>query len=261
MTIFHNFLIGGKKMTTVKSSIQPVNPLLNLWDIISAPGLALERVSTVQTRSWWLPALLSLIAPLVHVALSMDLQLERVKQGIAMSLSAMPPDQAEAARPMMERMLQPNALLLSTLTQVVLGLLISWAIAMLILYFGIALMGTPPKTSGLWAAIVWTWIPFAIRPLVQLAWNYITNSLILYPGLSYFVASGDMATDQRNPLYVAAVQIDLFALWHVVLIYVLLRVVGKLGGGSSFFLTLLYSAIMLGLHVVPTMITTFMSPG
>ena len=248
-------------MTTVKSSVQPVNPLVNLWDILTAPGLALERVSTVQTRSWWLPALLALLTPLLHIALSMDLQIERVKQGIAMSLAAMPPDQVEAARPVMERMLQPNALLLSTLTQVALGLVVSWAIAMLILYFGIALMGTPPKTSGLWAAIIWTWIPFAIRPLVQLAWNYFTNTLIQYPGLSYFVATGDIAADQRNPLYVAAAQIDLFALWHLVLIYILLRVVGKLGGGSSFFLTLLYGVILLGVHVLPTLISGLMAAG
>ena len=248
-------------MTTAKSSVQPVNPLINLWDILTAPGLALERVSTVQTRSWWLPALLALITPLLHIALSMDLQIERVKQGIAMSLAAMPPDQVEAARPVMERMLQPNALLLSTLTQVALGLVVSWAIAMLILYFGIALMGTPPKTSGLWAAIVWTWIPFAIRPLVQLAWNYFTNTLIQYPGLSYFVATGDIAADQKNPLYVAAAQVDLFALWHVILIYILLRVVGKLGAGSSFFLTLLYSVILLGIHVLPTLISGLMGAG
>jgi len=248
-------------MATVESSLKPVNPLVNLWDILSAPSQALERVSTVQARSWWLPALLSVITPLLHIYLSMDLQIERVKKGIAMTLSAMPADQAESARPVMERMLQPNALLVSTLTQVVLGLVISWAIAMLILYFGIALLGTPPKSSGLWAAIIWTWIPFAIRPLVQLAWNYYSNSLIQYPGLSYFVATGNIAQDQRNPLYVAATQIDLFALWHVILIYLLLRVVGKLGAGGSFFLTLIYSAILLGVHIVPTMVGNLMGAG
>ena len=238
-------------MADTETTLKPVNFLVNFWDIITAPSLALKRVSSVQTRSWWFPVLLSLVAPLLHVALTMDLQIERMKKIAALQLSAMTPEQAEAARPVLERMAQPNALLLSTATQVALGLLAAWAIGMLILYFGIALLGTPIKATGLWTALAWTWIPFALRPLVQLAWNLYSNSLIKYPGLSYFFASGKIADDQRNPLFIAAAQIDLFGLWHLVLIYLLLRAVGKLGNGGSLFLTLLYAIIQIGYHLIP----------
>ena len=241
--------------------VKPVNPIVNLWDILTAPSLALERVSTIQSRSWWLPALLALITPVLHIALTMDWQIERIKTNIALNLSSMPAEQADAARPVMERMLQPNALLVSTLTQVALGLLVSWAIAMLILYFGIALLGTPPKSTGLWSAIIWAWTPFAIRPLVQLAWNYYAHSLIQYPGLTYLVASGNPIEDQRNPLYIAAAQIDLFSLWHVILIYLLLRVVGKLGRAGSLFITAIYIIILLGIHIFPPIVTSLMGAG
>ncbi len=242
-------------MTNDSSSIKPVNPAANLWDIVTAPSLALERVSTIQTRSWWLPALLALIAPILHIALTLDLQIERIESNIALRLSVMPAEQANAARPMMERMLQPNVLLFSTFTQVAVGLLLSWALAMLILYFGIALLGKPPKSAGLWSAIIWAWIPFAIRPLVQLAWNAYTHSLVYNPGATYFVATGNVVEDQQNPLYVAATQIDMFSVWHIILIYVLLRVVGKLGRGGSLFMTALYMILMLGIHVLPSILT------
>ncbi len=248
-------------MTTTETTLKPVNFLVNFWDILSAPGLALKRVSSVQTRSWWFPALLALLTPILHVALTMDLQVERMKKIAALRLSTMTPERADAARSMLERMAQPNAILASTATQVVLGLLTAWILSMLILYFGIALLGAPVKPNGLWAALIWTWIPFAIRPLVQLAWNLYSHSLIKYPGLSALVASGKIAEDQSNPLFVAAAQVDLFALWHLALIYLLLRVVGKLGMGSSLFLTLFYALIHIGVHLLPVAIARLSGMG
>ncbi len=242
-------------MTTSVSTAKPVNFLVNFWDILTAPSLALARVSTVQTRSWWFPALLSVVAPLLHVALTMNLQIARVQKGIALRLSNMTPEQADAARPMLERMLQPNALLLTTITQVVFGLLITWAIGMLILYLGISLLSSSPRPGGLWAALTWTWTPFAIRPLVQLAWNLYADSLIKYPGLSSFFATGKIAEDQRNPVFIAATQMDIFAIWHLILIYLLLRVVGRLGNGGSLLLTIVYAAIQIGAHLLPVAIT------
>lgn len=240
-------------MSATETTLKPVNFLVNFWDILTAPSLALRRVSTVQTRSWWFPVLLSLAMPILHLALTMDLQIERMQKMMALQLSNMSPEQAEAARPMLERMAQPNALLLTTTAQVALGLVFAWVMGMLILYFGIALLGTPLKPNGLWAALAWTWIPFAIRPLVQLAWNLYSGSLIVYPGASIFFATGKLAEDQHNPLFVAATYVDIFALWHLVLIYLLLRVIGKLGSGSSFFLTLLYAFIQLGVRLIPVL--------
>jgi len=248
-------------MTTSTSSLKPVSFLVNFWDILTAPSLALARASTVQPRSWWFPALLSLLAPLLHVGLTLDLQIEQVKKGVALSLSAMTPEQADAARPMLERMTHPNALLLSVATQVALALLVSWAISMLILYFGVALLGNAPSAGGLWAALAWTWTPFALRPLVQLAWNLYAGSLIKYPGLSSFFATGKTVEDQRNPLFIAASQIDLFALWHLILIYILLRVVGKLKNSSSLILVILYAIIQLGLHLLPALISKMAGVG
>jgi len=242
-------------MTTATVTLKPANFLINLWDILTAPSEAFRRISTVQPKSWWFPALLSLITPILHVYFTMDLQIERMKKVSALQLSNMTPEQADAARPVIERMAQPNAILLSALAQIVLGLLVVWGITMLILYFGIALTGSSPKTSGLWAAIAWSWTPLALRPLWQLVWNLASGTLIKYPGASYWVATGKITEDQRNPLFLTAAQIDLFALWHLLLVYFLIRVVGKLGRGSSLLLTLAYAIIQLGVHLLPLLLT------
>lgn len=246
-------------MTTATVTLKPANFLINLWDILTAPNEAFRRISTVQPKSWWFPALLSLITPILHVYFTMDLQIERMKKVSALQLSNMTPEQADAARPVIERMAQPNAILLSALAQTILGLLVVWGIAMLILYFGIALTGSSPKTNGLWAAIAWSWIPFAIRPLWQWAWNLSSGALIKYPGASYWFATGKIAEDQHNPLFLTATHIDFFALWHLILIYLLIRIVGKLGKGSSFLLTLIYAFIQLGIGLFPLLLTNLSS--
>ena len=243
-------------MTT--NELKPVNFLVNFFDVIASPGQAFQRVSTVQVNSWWFPVLLSLATPLLHMWLTLDMQIARVREMLKLALSAMTPEQALAAQPAIERMLQPETMIRNTAIQVTGGLLISWAIALLILYFGISLSGSAIKINGLWSAIAWAWIPFALRPLAQLVWNLYTGTLITYPGLSYFVATGAPGADQRNPMYIAATYMDIFALWHLALIYILLRKVGQLGGGSSFFITLLYAAIQLGVHLIPTLIPMFM---
>ena len=156
---------------------------------------------------------------------------------------------------MMERMTHPQAIFLNGSVGIILGLLLAWTLSILILYFGIALMGTSVKAGGLWSAIIWTWTPLALRPLVQAGWSLYAGALITYPGLSRFVATGNAFDDQRNPLFVAASQIDLFSLWHLILIYILLRVVGKLGRSGSIALAILYALIQVGLRVLPTAIT------
>ena len=238
-------------MSTDQETLQPVSVLTNLWDILTAPSLALRRVSTVQPRSWWFPALLAYITPLLYVGLTMDLQVAQAEKAVARQLSTMPPEQVETARALMERMTQPSTIFFTHAGSTLVALLLAWAVAMLILYFGISLLGTSVQTNGLWAAVVWTWVPLALRPLVQLVWSLISGHLLLYQGLSYFVASGDMLQDTKNPLFLAAAQIDPFNLWHLVLIYLLLRVVGRLGRGSSLGVTIFYALILGGVHLIP----------
>jgi hypothetical protein len=242
------------------NDLKPVNFLINFLDVIASPGLLFQRVSTVQPKSWWFPVLFSIATPLIHVFLTLDLQIERIREMVNQRLSTMTPEQALVAQPAIERMLQPNTVLLNAAIQVVLGLVLSWMIAMLVIYFGIALSGTQIKVGGLWNAIAWSWIPLALRPLVQLGWNYYSGALIQYPGLSYFFTSGNPSADRNNPLFVASTFVDLFALWHLALIYVLLRKVGKLGSGGSFLVTLLYAGIQLVIHLLPSLVARLTAP-
>ena len=210
-------------MTIDSSDLQPANPLVNFVDIIASPGKALRRISEYNRRSWWFPALLVFVATVLNIWLTIDLLVDAAKRQVEIQLSTMPPDQVEAARPMMERFMQPNSILITSIITITIGLILAWLISTLIIYLGSSIAGASPKLNSLWPVIVWAWIPFFFRSVLQTIWSLVSDSLVMNPGLAYFVSTGDITADQTNPLFVAASQVDLFSIWHAVLIYILLR--------------------------------------
>ncbi|RME84702.1 MAG: hypothetical protein D6775_04655 [Caldilineae bacterium] len=246
--------------TTVEQDIQPANIITNLIDLIAAPKQALQRVGLRNTRSWVFPALLCLLGGFLYLWITLDEQIALATRQAEIRLSTLPPEQVEAARPMLERLTRPGFMLGSGTVSMAVGLVAGWILALGILYFGTAIASGPIKAGSLWSALVWTWTPFALRSFLQAAWAAVNNAMVRYPGLSYFVASGDVAADQRNPLYLAASQVDLFALWHLVLVYLLLRVLGRLGGFGAFILTLLYAGISVGARLLPVLVGSALSP-
>jgi hypothetical protein len=77
--------------------------------------------------------------------------------------------------------------------------------------------------------------------------------MIHYPGLSFLVGTGDFLQDTQNPLYVLLSQLDLFWLWQVLLLVIGLAVAARLGKGKAVVLVLVYSALSLGISVLPTL--------
>lgn len=248
-------------MSISTSAPQPIGILVNLVDMIAAPAIALRRISEVNRRSWWLPAILSIVGALLYLWVGREfLAAEAVKQ-VQLQLSTMPPEQMEAARPMMERFTQPLFIFGSGAATTIIGLFLAWLLSTALIYFGAALAGASFQFGGLWPAVIWTWLPLAIRSFVQTLWILVTDSIVRYPGLSRVFATGDSAADQIAPLYVIASQIDLFAIWHIVLVFVLFRAVGRMGVTSSFILTLLYTVINVSLRLLPVIVSSAVSVG
>ncbi|NUQ37284.1 MAG: YIP1 family protein [Caldilineales bacterium] len=232
----------------------PASLLVILIEMIAAPAQALRRISAHHRRSWWLPALLAAALPALYLWLTRHLAAELAARQIALQLGAMPPEQAEAARPMIERFQTPEFIFLSGAGVLIIGLFLAWLVSSMLIYFGASLTGARMSMPQVWPAVVWAWLPFALRAGLQSLWAFLTDRMILYPGLSYLTASGDTVADQTRPLFTLAAQVDLFALWHLVLVFLIFRHIARSSRGAAFMLTLLYAAINLGLRLLPTLL-------
>ena len=160
----------------------------------------------------------------------------------------------------MERFSQPSTLLLTGIATITIGLVLAWLLSTLIVYLSAAIAGANPKLNNLWPAVVWTWEPFIFRELLQATLTLITGRIVLYPGLGFLITSGDTVADAADPMFMAASQIDLFSLWHVFLIYKLMRAVAGLGTSSSLAIAIVYAAINIGLRMIPMLIGSALQP-
>lgn len=101
----------------------------------------------------------------------------------------------------------------------------------------------------------------AIGYLTQAAFAAIAGRAIRYPGLAGLVGSGDLTTDSQNPLVALLGRIDLFWLWHLLLVVIGLAVVARFSRGKSLALTLVYAVLSVAAAVVPTVLFGGMGGG
>lgn len=233
----------------------PSRSILLLFGIIDRPRATLASVFAHPRWKWLWPLTLCLAAMIFMLWATADelsvltaRQQAAVLQDLQGQLQDMTLAQQQQLHDQMTRFSTPPMLvLIGSLTNTI-SLLLGWLIGAAIVYFGLTIGGTELRFPPLLAAFSWTWLPFAFRDLFSAVWNLITGVFIVNPGLSYFVSTGDNLADQANPLWLLAGQMDLFWLWHLVLIYALVKAVRpqRSAWGMTFLYALLYLVVRVG---------------
>ena len=249
------------------STLPAQKPLLALLlGIIDRPRSTLAQVLAYPRWKWAVPTVLGLAAVAVLLAVGAQLLAEQAAQQGALAFSqiesqleAMTEAQREQVRQQMGLFSTPIVVAATEFARRTIGLFVGWAISTLIIYFGLVIGGLEISFGALFTGYSWTSLPFVVRDLADATFVAISGSLRVNPGLSYFVATGDLLADARNPLWVLTGQFDLFFLWHIVLVYALIKAARPKSG--AFILTLVYTIIYLALRVVPPLLAAQLSFG
>jgi len=239
---------------------RPSHPFILLVSLIDRPATALAEIAVYPRWRWVLPLILLLGAMIASTLLTGPLRIKQARQVMQQQLAALPPEQAERVSAQMERFQQPSVLLATSLSTGVIGLLLSWGVASAILYFSVLIAGGELEFHGLFATVPWTWLPFALRDLVQTGYILFRRQLITNPGLSYLVSTGKPLEDAHSLLYNVLARLDLFTLWHLALIFVVLWVVPRFSKGKALLLTAVYAALSLGLRLLPVLLGRAVMP-
>lgn len=229
--------------------------------IVDRPRQTFTTLLATPRWRWVLPLVLCILALALVSAATADFASEQARQQQAQIMSQMQAqleNMPEAERQQTQRMIDRTTSPvfvggISFITRS-LGLPISWLIGAAILYFGLAIGGTELKLSALFSAFSWTWLSFALRDSLQAVWTLATGQPLLNPGLSYFVATGDLLADSRNPVYALTSLLDLFFVWHIVLVYFLIKAAKQRGG--AFGLTVAYTLLYLLLRFLPVLLSS-----
>jgi hypothetical protein len=249
------------------SAVQPsTNSLALLIGIVDRPRATLAAVLASPRWKWLLPAVICLGATAILLLVSAEELSQQAAQQQAATLQALESQMQDVTASQREQMRQqmamftgPLVLALASFAASAVGLFIGWLLGAGILFIGLSIGGEDIRYAPLMVALSWTWLPFALRDLVSAGWTFATGAVRANPGLSYFVSTGDSLADAGNWLWLLAGQVDLFWLWHLALIYALIKAARPRGSGLG--LAIIYAMIFLVVRVGPALLATGMSFG
>jgi hypothetical protein len=246
-------------MTTVEAvsngETRPVWQLL--FGIVDKPAATFR--AALARRKWWMavvPLLIVFVCLAVLLAARAPHDAELARQQMQRQLESMSAEQAQAAQASgtMDTFTSAPFIFGAGLVTGLLALVIGVLAQAAVLYFGALITGGEVNFGQVFTMSAWTRMPSAFGALVQAGFTLAAGRAVNYPGLSTLVATGDLTKDGRNPMVGLLSGVDLFWLWHLLLVAIGLSVVARFGRVKATALTLIYAALSLALVVLPTLL-------
>lgn len=218
-----------------------------LVGLVDRPRETFAQIARRPGRGWFIPVLILLVGMAILAAVAAPYTAAVAQETVDRQMASLTltPAEAEMARAQASRFVTP--LWMGVMGWV--GSALATTIAILlgagILYFLALVSGGEGEFGPALGATLWAWIPFGLRSFVQVAVVAAQRSLIVNQGLSYLVSVGDPLKDARNVAYVLLSQVDLFSLWHLVLVWMASQALFRLSRNKAALVTILYAAINL----------------
>ncbi|KAA3657687.1 MAG: YIP1 family protein [Chloroflexi bacterium] len=209
-----------------------------LWGVIFSPRKTFEAVGEENGRSWIIMAFLGMILITLPIIASGPIQRQQIRDSLAEQDFNFP-EGADAPENF-----DPAALAASPITTtivpavfVAIGLILGWGLWTGAFHLISSMSGGRNNFLQMLKVVIWGWIPYGIRNLVQTIYIFTTNTLIENQGLSGFVESGP---PPENPfaatppsagiiaLQTFLSQIDIYLFWNFALIAIGIMVIAKL---------------------------------
>ncbi len=236
----------------------------DLIRFLRSPRLIFDRLGSGEGKgNWRWPMLVLSLTLLVRVIVSGVLRARLA----AMGQPTLPPDWEWWTPEMQANYLQalqvtqgPAFLYVIPTVSGLIGLWLRWLIVASLLHLVSTLLGGRGSMRLASDLTAWALFPFALRDLLQGGYMLLTQHPIVSPGLSGFVSAGETG----GALFLAQVlkYLDLFLIWHLVLLAYGLRRLDNLTGSKAWFAVLLVALLLLGLQAglatLGTRLTTMM---
>jgi hypothetical protein len=235
-----------------------MNVLQLLVSIIDRPAVTMSYVGKKPGWAWLTPALLVLVGLAVFSVVTAPYTSELALRQAQQQMASLPPQQAEQAAAQIENFTSPPVIAAFSIVGGLITLAVIWLLGAGVLYFLGLVAGGEANFAQSFVILVWSWLPYALRNLVMAAYVAYSGKL-LNPGLSSLVATGDQAKDTANWLYGLLSQVDLFYLWHLILVVVGLAAVGRLSKTKATIVGLIYLAVTTALSLVPALLGSMFS--
>ena len=213
---------------------------------------------------WLAPVLIILVASIIVTVVSAPLLSEvsrqQAEEQVPAQMASLPEEQAEQMRSTMDTFTSPLFLAAMGIALSILGLILTWLFRGALLFFIAYLLGTDNRYIQMVTLVLWSWLPFALRDLVQTIYVLLNGQVVLNRGLSFLVAGSDQAPHAGNLLNGFLGQIDVFLVWHLLLVGIGIAVSTRSTSTKTALATLGYWVVTALIGLSPTLLQMVMTP-
>jgi hypothetical protein len=130
------------------------------------------------------------------------------------------------------------------------GVWIGWLLVSGIIHLALTLLGGRGAPGSAMNLVAWSSLPFAVRSLVRIIAMLFTHQLITRPGLSGFAPQGEGNLAAYLAVFFSL--IDIYVIWHIVLLIIGVRAASGLRMGKSVAAVILVILMVLALQALLT---------
>jgi len=238
-----------------------------LWGMIVRPRATLEYLNEHGGRTWWLPALLAVLLVILPAVATAPIIAQQTREAAVAAREQMPEQmRQEMSEEEMERAMSMVASPLLTVVFPAVGGMVMLAVGWLVwagaLYLAGMALGGRSTFGQMFRMVVWAWLPYALRGLLQTIYILASGQLIANPGLSGLVQKtrpiGEIiaAPPSLGQMVLVAFlsPIDLFLIWNLILLVVGVTVATRLPRRKAALVTLGVWLLLTTLSLLPTLV-------
>ena len=241
-----------------------------LWGMIVRPRATLEVLRERGGRIWWVPALLVALLTVLPVLVAAPITTRQAREAVLATQEQLGEQRgaqmSAADQAQMEQAMSVAASPLITVVFPAAGdvvvLVVGWLVWAGALHLASTALGGRSTFGQTFPMVVWTWLPYALRGLLQTAYILVSGQIIANPGLSGFVQEtrpvGEMVFTPPSPgqMVLASFlsRIDLFLFWNLALLVIGVMVTTRLPRRKAMLVTLGVWLLLTALGLLPTLI-------
>lgn len=261
----------GTVSTTATTATTP-GFLGMVWGVLAKPRSTFATLRNGNGRAWILMAILGMILVTLPIIASGPITTQQTREQMQVQFENQPGFEGSGVDVEQATSFATSPILTTVVPAVfaAAGRAIGWLIWSGALYLLASMVGGRSSFLQMLQVVIWAWLPYALRSILQAVYITATQTLIVHPGLSGF--AGAPTPDPSNPfgsmpstgtavLQAFLGQIDIYLFWNLALLVLGITAVTKLSRRKSVGLVLIVWVLFMAVRLIGTAVSTSLASG